>query len=114
MGCTDSDGKTQARVKVTSTAQPAETVKSPVPDGVSQVLPKLVAPVFVAAISWENFLLNISNHTVHDFTCASPELLFLVTLGTMLSVHRLCEVACPLAAFDSSHNGTTSSFRVQS
>ena len=34
--------------------------------------------------------------------------------ATMPSVHRLREVACPLAAFNSSHNGTTSSFKVQS
>ena len=69
MGYTVSDGKTQTRVKVASTAQPTELlthqhlgIASHILvclrlDGVSQVLPKSVAPVFVAAISWDNLVI---------------------------------------------------------
>ena len=37
-------------------------------DGVS--IPKLVVLIFLAAISWENFLLNVRNHIVHAISHA--------------------------------------------
>ena len=47
------------------------------------VLLKLVAPFLIAAISRENFLLNIRHHTIDDFTCLTGNVIFLVTLNTM-------------------------------
>ena len=55
--------------------------------GISYVILKSVVLLFVAAISQENFPLDVRNRTIHNFLRAQPEMLLLATLS--IDIHRL-------------------------